>query len=248
MSQSTGSCQTHPRYHPLSLSSTPSEHSYIAVAIINGKMLTISIHMSLPPSAPNTPDNHSVISTETPIDDLNFHAIHIPELSLERDMPLAPLQTARCCFGLASFNDKIYAVGKCTAPMRCVNENIAWLAGGYNRGDCLDSIEQYDPKQDAWNLVPCPLNYRRGRVSATIIQNTIYVCGGSDGQRELNSVECFDLTSTNPWSTIRELPTPVAHAGRESAFTAIDETNGLRLNFSHVQRWKLPVLDRRHRR
>ena len=192
-------------------------------------MLTISIHMSLPSSAPNTPDNHSVISTDASMDDPNSNTTHIPELALDKDMPLASLLTARCCFGLASINDKIYAVGKCAARMWCVNESIAWLAGGYNRGDCLDSIEQYDPKQDAWNLVPFPLNYRRGRVSATIIQNTIYVCGGSDGQRELNSVECFDLTSKNPWSTIKELPTPVAHAGKGSTSAAATvETNAPR--------------------
>jgi hypothetical protein len=55
---------------------------------------------------------------------------------------------------------------------------------------------------------------RRGRVSITIFDNKIYVCGGSDGQKELNTGEYFDLTSMNRWSMIEELSTPVAHGGK----------------------------------
>jgi hypothetical protein len=55
------------------------------------------------------------------------------------------------------------------------------------------------------------MNRRRGRVSATIVNNKIYVCGGSDGQKELNTGECFNLKSMDKWSVIKELSTPVAH-------------------------------------
>ena len=58
------------------------------------------------------------------------------------------------------------------------------------------------------------MSSRRGRVSAAIVNNNMYVCGGSDGQKELNTGEYIDLTSMNKWSMIKELSTPVAHSGK----------------------------------
>jgi hypothetical protein len=55
---------------------------------------------------------------------------------------------------------------------------------------------------------------RRGRVSVAIVHNKIYVCGGSDGQKELNTGEYFDLKSMKKWSMIKDLSTPVAHGGK----------------------------------
>ena len=86
--------------------------------------------------------------------------------------------------------------------------------GGYNRGDCLDTIEQFNPIENKWKLLSHPLISRRGRVSATIVKNKIYVCGGSDGQKELNTGEYFDLKSMDKWSMIRDLSVPVAHSGK----------------------------------
>ncbi len=85
------------------------------------------------------------------------------------------------------------------------------MLGGYDRGDCLDTIEQFDPIEDKWNLLPIPMTSRRGRVSAAIVNNKIYVCGGSDGQKELNTGEYFDLKSMDKWLPIKDLSTPVAH-------------------------------------
>ena len=55
---------------------------------------------------------------------------------------------------------------------------------------------------------------RRGRVAASLIDNQIIVCGGSDGHKELNTGEFIDLTSTQKSSTIKELPAAVVHAGK----------------------------------
>ena len=33
---------------------------------------------------------------------------------------------------------------------------------------------------------------RRGRFDGVVVANKLYACGGSDGRRELNSIECFD--------------------------------------------------------
>ena len=77
------------------------EHSYIIIAIINGKMLSITIHLStLPSSIPSTPDQGDVFVSE------NHQVI------MEKDMPLATLAIARCGFGIASTADTIFALGR----------------------------------------------------------------------------------------------------------------------------------------
>ena len=38
-----------------------------------------------------------------------------------------------------------------------------------------------------------PMTTRRGRVAATLVKNKIFVCGGSDGQEELDTGEYLDL-------------------------------------------------------
>jgi influenza virus NS1A-binding protein len=93
--------------------------------------------------------------------------------------------------------------------------------GGYDRGDCLDTIEEYDPINDKWNLLAIPMTSRRGRVSATIVQDKIYVCGGSDGQQELNTGEVFDLKTMDKWISIKDLPIPVVHGGNRFQMNSI---------------------------
>ena len=58
---------------------------------------------------------------------------------------------------------------------------------------------------------------RRGRVSAALLDNRIYVCGGSDGQKELNTGEYLDLSFMDKWLPIKDLDTPVAHGGKNSS-------------------------------
>jgi hypothetical protein len=91
---------------------------------------------------------------------------------------------------------------------------LLFFLGGYDRGECLDTIEQFDPIEDKWTSLSIPMLSRRGRVSAAILSNKIYVCGGSDGQKELNTGEYFDLQSMDKWLPIKDLDTPVAHGGK----------------------------------
>lgn len=86
-------------------------------------------------------------------------------------------------------------------------------SGGYDRGYCLDTIEQYDPIRNEWSRLPPVMNNRRGRVSAAILNQKIYVFGGSDGQQELDTGECLDLTKMNKWLPIQSLEIPIAHGG-----------------------------------
>lgn len=170
------------------------EYNYIAIAIVDGKMLSITIYLSpLSLSIPNTPDTGDVFLPD------HYHQSnnHFQScLITEKDIPLATLSIARCGFGIVSTMKTIFALG------------------GYDRGDCLDSIEQFNPFENKWTLLDIPMTTRRGRVSAAILQNKIYVCGGSDGQQELNTGEMFDLKTMDKWMPIKDLPKPVVHGGR----------------------------------
>lgn len=156
-------------------------------------MLILSIHTSIPSSIPNTPETNDAIGADKTLDTI-YQNLTTPILTVDKDIPLGALLTARCCFGTATVNDRIYVVG------------------GYNRGDCLNTIEQYDPNANQWKIVPIAMTSRRGRVSVSVMHNRIYVFGGSDGQKELNTGEYFDLKSMNKWIPIKELATPLAHA------------------------------------
>lgn len=82
------------------------EHNYIALAIITGKMLVISIHLST--SNPHTPEHNSLSPAEKSPEDNRT----TPILLAEKDFPLGSLQTARCCFGITTINEKIYIIGR----------------------------------------------------------------------------------------------------------------------------------------
>lgn len=94
---------------------------------------------------------------------------------------LPRMATARASHGAISYGDKLYIIG------------------GYDRGECLDQCEIYDPVTNTMSPIE-PMTYRRGRAAITHFahENAIYVMGGSDGQNDLNSIEYFDIAE-NKW-------------------------------------------------
>lgn len=180
-------------------------------------MLSITIHIpAVSLSTLNTPENgdNTVIYIDKNGDD--NHIINGnggPILTIDRDISMASLSTARCGFGIISTNDAIYAVGMFLL-IRIFSIEIIFFLGGYDRGDCLDTIERFNPIEDRWTLLSFPMISRRGRVAAAILNNKIYVCGGSDGQKELNTGEYFDLQTMDKWLPIKDLDRPVAHGGK----------------------------------
>lgn len=101
---------------------------------------------------------------------------------------LASLHTARCSMGGCVLSGHICAVG------------------GYNRSDCLSTMEMYDPESNTWS-VATPMNSRRGRCSAASLNGCIYCFGGSDGHNVLKSAEMFDVTK-KVWQSIPSMNMP----------------------------------------
>merc|ERR1711920_1107252 len=74
--------------------------------------------------------------------------------------------------------------------------DLLYAMGGSSGQECLDSAERFNPKnksaKTAWELV-APMSCRRDVPAAAVIGNTLYVCGGYDGQNYLSSMESFTI-------------------------------------------------------
>lgn len=93
---------------------------------------------------------------------------------------IAPMNRGRCSVGAVNLNGKLYAIG------------------GYDRGDCLNTVELYDAQVNEWMPVT-NLNSSRGRLESEVVNGKVYAIGGSNGHTELSTVETYDET-TNTWS------------------------------------------------
>lgn len=98
----------------------------------------------------------------------NGDSVHLPEMMITReDLAVEIDQLGR-----------LYAIGG---------------FGGYLK-TCLSSIERFDPKSNTWQMLT-EMSTPRRAPSCAIIQNFLYVIGGHDGARYLNSAEMYNISS-----------------------------------------------------
>lgn len=88
------------------------------------------------------------------------------------------------------------------------------IAGGYDRGECLKTVELYDPHSNKWKKLP-QMIVPRGRFDITVVNDRVYAIGGCDGNRELSSAEEFD-PETNSWKMIPDCPVTRSNAGKSN--------------------------------
>ncbi|XP_054271966.1 kelch-like protein 5 [Macrosteles quadrilineatus] len=67
------------------------------------------------------------------------------------------------------------------------------------------SIEQYDLRADKWSHV-AHMSGRRLQFGVAVVEGKLYIVGGRDGLKTLNSVECFDI-KTKTWSNLPPMST-----------------------------------------
>ncbi|UYV67274.1 IVNS1ABP [Cordylochernes scorpioides] len=98
------------------------------------------------------------------------------------------------------------------------------VCGGYDRGECLKTVEVYDTDNNTWTMLK-PMRVPRGRFDITVVDdklppspivrsnagvcsldNKIYVVGGWNGQRGLSRCDMFD-PDTRTWTNIANLKT-----------------------------------------
>uniref|UniRef100_A0A8B9HAW4 Influenza virus NS1A-binding protein homolog B n=1 Tax=Astyanax mexicanus TaxID=7994 RepID=A0A8B9HAW4_ASTMX len=157
--------------------------SYLCLAVLRGVLCVISLHgRSSPHSSPST----------TPCLQMSRSLEASPsELT---DRLLRPMRYARSGLGTAEIDGKLIA------------------AGGYNREECLRTVECYDPKKDCWTFI-APMRTPRARFQMAVLMGQLYVMGGSNGHSdELSCGEMYDPRA-DEWSRVPELRTNRCNAG-----------------------------------
>lgn len=87
--------------------------------------------------------------------------------------------------------------------------NIIYTTGGAQAG-CTKAVEAYDPLNGSWSTKANMGTPRQGH-GAAVVNGKIYVLGGLDGTKYLDSVEEYDTAAATPaWSPKTVMPTPRA--------------------------------------
>lgn len=88
-----------------------------------------------------------------------------------------------------------------------IENGTALLAiGGYNRNGCLKSVERFDLVGNLWEEASEMHSYR-GRFAVVQCKGVVYAIGGSNGKKELSSLECWK-PGTDAWTkTNSPMPT-----------------------------------------
>lgn len=152
------------------------ENTFLALVTMNGVLTRVSIQLrlNLPPTTPspvhapeaasslimqsqlsrsNTSSNGSINGKQDEDSDQQ------PELFCE----VAAMSGPKCGLGVAEWDGKLL------------------VCGGYDRGECLRSVESYDPELNEWSN-ESNMSEARGRVQISVLNNTVYAVGGSNGK------------------------------------------------------------------
>ncbi|XP_061434733.1 influenza virus NS1A-binding protein [Lethenteron reissneri] len=163
-----------------------SDMQYLSLAVLSGTLCAISLHgrASSPRVSPaTTPVLSKSSSLEAGLD------LEEPDAAL-----LSGMHYERCGLGAASLNGSLIA------------------AGGYNREECLRTVERYDASTDSWSFI-APMNTPRARFQMATLMGKLFALGGSNGHSdELSSGEVYD-PDADQWMSIPELRTNRCNAG-----------------------------------
>ncbi|XP_051554079.1 influenza virus NS1A-binding protein homolog B-like isoform X2 [Myxocyprinus asiaticus] len=158
-------------------------NSYLCLAVLRGVLCVISLYGRSSPQSSSS-------ATPCMLKSLSFEAQ--PEELQER--LLKPMHYARSGLGTAELEGKLIA------------------AGGYNREECLRTVECYSPKNDCWTFI-APMRTPRARFQMAVLMGRLYVIGGSNGHSdELSCGEMYD-PKADEWSQVPELRTNRCNAG-----------------------------------
>ncbi|KAJ8936661.1 hypothetical protein NQ314_012201 [Rhamnusium bicolor] len=157
------------------------EHSFLALVTLGGKLSTLSIQLRL-----NTPSTPSPVQTP---DASRPASEEKPDLYCA----VTNMSSQRCAVGCSNFL------------------NTLIVCGGYDRTECLRSVEQYIPETNSWKSLP-QMKESRGRFKIAVLSDKVYAIGGSNGTTELDSVEMLDLT-IGKWMKMPNMPLARSNMG-----------------------------------
>ncbi|XP_064119983.1 influenza virus NS1A-binding protein homolog B-like [Macrobrachium nipponense] len=99
---------------------------------------------------------------------------------------------------------------KCATGTGNLNGRLL-VCGGYDRGECLRTVETYSPETNIWTAMPA-MRQGRGRFDLTVLDGKAYAVGGCDGSKELSNVEVLDETASK-WISVAPLPLARSNTG-----------------------------------
>uniref|UniRef100_A0A914VYK5 BTB domain-containing protein n=1 Tax=Plectus sambesii TaxID=2011161 RepID=A0A914VYK5_9BILA len=167
-----------------------SDQYWVAVAILHRRLIALSIRVSDNEDLKTL--HHIDATTERQILD---RAVLLADLvnGTVSKVPLPTMNQARCSVGAACLADKVV------------------VCGGYDRGECLRTVEQYDAVTDVWSFLPSMLS-ERGRFDAVVAGGKLFAVAGSNGTNDLSTVECYD-PHTAKWTHVAPLKLARSHNG-----------------------------------
>ncbi|NXB71997.1 NS1BP protein, partial [Donacobius atricapilla] len=172
-----------------------SSNTYLCLAVLDGVLCVIFLHgRNSPQSSPS--------STPRLLKSLSFELQ--PSDLIEK--PMSPMQYARSGLGTAELHGRLIA------------------AGGYNREECLRTVECYDPEKDSWTFI-APMRTPRARFQMAVLMGQLYVVGGSNGHSDdLSCGEMYE-PEIDDWTPVPELRTNRCNAGEASAAPGLGAAN-----------------------
>lgn len=160
-----------------------SEHCFLALVTIGGKLSTLSIQLRLntpnPPSPVVTPEASRPASEEKP----DLYCV------------LANMTSGRCAIGCAEINGRLF------------------VCGGYDRTECLKTVELYIPEQNLWKSMPS-MREARGRFQIAVLDGKVFAVGGSNGTTELDTVEVLE-PNAEKWAKVTRLSLARSNSGMQ---------------------------------
>lgn len=193
-----------------------SENNFITICTLSGNLVSLSVHLLNKKQFCNSTENeifNNAEANEVQIEARNRVSSHksdtLSEMSFNIESQLdqnnltykSPVITFNRSLSSNSTleSEKIprMSIPRCSHGV-IAYENRLYIIGGYDRGECLDLCEVYDPKTNTISTIE-PMNNRRGRAAITFseTENSIYALGGSDGHMDLNSIEYYNMTKKN---------------------------------------------------
>jgi hypothetical protein len=100
--------------------------------------------------------------------------------------------------------------GKCSVGCAELNGSLL-VCGGYDRVECLKSVDKYIPETNTWEVLAA-MKEARGRFGIAVVNDKVYAIGGSNGITELATVEMLEPES-GKWKAIANLPLARSNSG-----------------------------------
>ncbi|VDM61915.1 unnamed protein product [Angiostrongylus costaricensis] len=162
---------------------------WVALAVLYRRLVVLSIQLTDDEDIMKTKSNNG-----TGVDPQKVTLLsHLITSTGSQRRPLASMNGARCSIGASFINGKII------------------VCGGYDRGECLRSVEEYDVVRGEWKDLQS-MKDERGRFDSAVLNGKVYAVAGSNGNNDLKTAEVFD-PKLNQWASIPSLSKPRSHNG-----------------------------------